>query len=77
MPTAHIAPANQPHNVCTHAHVIYVHEVPGHLDVSDVIGMGPNRPTWEQVRNAELIIEVRSDGTLRAHDVSAMGFTRG
>jgi hypothetical protein len=71
------SPASQTRNVCTYASVVYIDEVPEHLTVADVIGMGPNRPTWEQVRNTDLIIEIRSDGSLRAHDTSELGFTRG
>ncbi len=67
--------ARQTRNVCTYAKVIYVDAIPDHLTISDVIGMGPGRPTWEQVRKMELIIEIREDGQLRVYDVSELGYT--
>lgn len=42
------------------------------LSVIDIIGMGSDRPTWEQVKAADLLIVCEDDGTLTAYRTAEM-----
>lgn len=41
------------------------------LTLEDVIGMGPTRPTLEQVRAVDFVMEMTDSGTYVAHPTSA------
>jgi hypothetical protein len=52
--------------------VLFTHSFNG-LALEDVIGMGPNRPTLEQVRAVDFVMEMTDSGAYVAHPTSAQG----
>ena len=50
--------------------VLFTHSFNG-LTLEDVIGMGPTRPTLEQVRAVDFVMEMTDSGAYVAHPTSA------
>jgi len=50
--------------------VLFTHSFNG-LSLEDIIGMGPTRPTLEQVRAVDFVMEMTESGTYIAHPTSA------
>lgn len=50
--------------------VLFTHSFNG-LSLEDVIGMGPTRPTLEQVRAVDFVMEMTEGGIYVAHPTSS------